>query len=161
MSCLTLATWWAVAHQAPLSIGFSRKEDWSGLPFPSLKDLPDPGIEPSLLHCRLILYPCPMLMTDLPTHISSGPSYWFFLSKGLWGVCLSTGILVTNEPPWCQLPCNWPSISPSTWGQWLPPCPAHHPPHMMGSCSRILLQTCKLAHPTDVSVAVPRLFLWS
>ena len=35
-----------VAHQAPLSIGLSRKECWSGLPFPSPEDLPDPGIEP-------------------------------------------------------------------------------------------------------------------
>ena len=35
-----------VAHQAPLSIGFSRQEFWSGLPFPSPEDLPDPGIEP-------------------------------------------------------------------------------------------------------------------
>ena len=35
-----------VAHQAPLSMGFSRQESWSGLPFPSPGDLPDPGIEP-------------------------------------------------------------------------------------------------------------------
>ena len=34
-----------VAHQAPLSMGFSRKEHWSGLPFPSPGDLPNPGIE--------------------------------------------------------------------------------------------------------------------
>ena len=37
---------WTVAHQAPLSVGFSRQEYWSGLPFPSPEDLPDPGIEP-------------------------------------------------------------------------------------------------------------------
>ena len=37
---------WTVAHQAPLSIGFSRQEYWSGLPFPSPGDLPDPGIKP-------------------------------------------------------------------------------------------------------------------
>ena len=36
---------WTVAHQAPLSVGFSRQEYWSGLPFPSPGDLPDPGIE--------------------------------------------------------------------------------------------------------------------
>ena len=39
------ATPWTVAHQAPLSMGFSRHEYWSGLPFPS-GDLPDPGIKP-------------------------------------------------------------------------------------------------------------------
>ena len=39
-------TLWAVAHQAPLSMGFYRQEDWSGLPFPTPGDLPDPGIKP-------------------------------------------------------------------------------------------------------------------
>ena len=37
---------WTVAYQAPPSMGFSRQEYWSGLPFPSPGDLPDPGIEP-------------------------------------------------------------------------------------------------------------------
>ena len=37
---------WTVAHQAPPSIEFSRQEYWSELPFPSPRDLPDPGIEP-------------------------------------------------------------------------------------------------------------------
>ena len=41
-----LATPWTVAYQAPLSMRFSRQEYWSGLPFPSPGDLPDPGIEP-------------------------------------------------------------------------------------------------------------------
>ena len=45
-SCLTLATPWTVAHQAPLPMGFSRQESWSGLPFPSPGEFPDPGIEP-------------------------------------------------------------------------------------------------------------------
>ena len=36
---------WTVAYQASLSMGFSRQEYWSGLPFPSPGDLPDPGIE--------------------------------------------------------------------------------------------------------------------
>ena len=39
-------TLWTVAHQAPLSVGFSRQEYWSGLPFPPPEGLPDPGIEP-------------------------------------------------------------------------------------------------------------------
>ena len=45
-SCLTLGTPWTVAHQALLPIGFSRQEYWSGLPFPSPGDLPEPGIKP-------------------------------------------------------------------------------------------------------------------
>ena len=40
------ATPWTVAYQAPPSMGFSRQEYWSGLPFPSPGDLPNPGIEP-------------------------------------------------------------------------------------------------------------------
>ena len=44
--CPTLAIPWTVACQAPLSMGFSRQEYWSGLPSPSPGDLPGPGIEP-------------------------------------------------------------------------------------------------------------------
>ena len=40
------ATPWAIAYQAPPSMGFSRQEYWSGLPFPSPGDLPDPETEP-------------------------------------------------------------------------------------------------------------------
>ena len=43
----TFASLGTVAHQAPLSMGFLRQEHWSGLPFPSPEDLPDPGIEPA------------------------------------------------------------------------------------------------------------------
>ena len=47
LRCVRLfATPWTVAYQASQSIGFSRQEYWSGLPFPSPGDLPDPGIEP-------------------------------------------------------------------------------------------------------------------
>ena len=44
-SCLTLVTPWTVACQSPLSMGFSREEYWSGLPFLSSGDHPDPGIK--------------------------------------------------------------------------------------------------------------------
>ena len=43
--CLTLCD--PITHQAPLSMGFSRQEYWSGLPFSSAGDLPNPGIEPA------------------------------------------------------------------------------------------------------------------
>ena len=42
----SFVTPWTVAHQGPLSMGCPKQEDWSGLPFPSLGDLSDPGIEP-------------------------------------------------------------------------------------------------------------------
>ena len=69
-SCPTLVTPWTVAHQVSLSMGFSRKEDWSVLPFPSPGDLPNPGtiisfIPGSLLHCRQ------SLSTEPPSVFSS------------------------------------------------------------------------------------------
>jgi len=61
-SCPAPATPWTVAHQAPLSVEFSRQQYWSGLPFPTLGDFPDPGIEPKSLAspalARRILYLC-------------------------------------------------------------------------------------------------------
>ena len=50
------ATPWTVAYQAPPSMEFSRQECWSGLPFPSPGDLPDPGIEPRSPACGQTLY---------------------------------------------------------------------------------------------------------
>ena len=44
--CPTLCDPWTVALQAPLSMGFSRQECWSGLPLSSPGDIPDPGVEP-------------------------------------------------------------------------------------------------------------------
>ena len=54
--CLCLCDPWTVAHQASLSMEFSRQEYWSGLPFPPPGDLPNPGIKLRSLHCRCILY---------------------------------------------------------------------------------------------------------
>ena len=45
---------WAVACQTPLSMEFPRQEYWSGVPFPSLGDLPDPEIEPTSLASRAL-----------------------------------------------------------------------------------------------------------
>ena len=46
-SCVQLfVILWSIDHQAPLSMRFSKQEYWSGLPFPSPGDLPDPGFEP-------------------------------------------------------------------------------------------------------------------
>ena len=51
------ATPWTVAHQAPLSMGFSRQEYWSGFPFASPGDLPNPGIQPIISYTgRRVLY---------------------------------------------------------------------------------------------------------
>ena len=77
---------WTVAYQAPPSMEFSRQEYWSGLPFPSPRDLPDPGIKPR----------SPALEAkSLP---SQPPGRWYILSLKLisinfnciWKVCFFT-----------------------------------------------------------------------
>ena len=60
------ATLWTAAHQAPLSMGFSRQEYWSGLPFPSPGDLPNPGIKPR----------SPALQADALTSEPPGKPSW-------------------------------------------------------------------------------------
>ena len=62
------ATPQTIAHQAPLSMGFSRQEYWRGLPLPSPGDLPDPGIEPR---------PSKMQAGFLPSELL-GKSWWQF-----------------------------------------------------------------------------------
>ena len=54
---------WTVAHQAPLSMEFSRQEYWSGLPFTSPVDLPDPGTEPG--HPALISHASKVMLKIL------------------------------------------------------------------------------------------------
>ena len=71
-SCVQLfVTPWTVAHQAPLSLGFSRQEHWSGLPCPPPGDLPDPGTEPaSLMSPALQVRSSPLVPPGKPyTHI--------------------------------------------------------------------------------------------
>ena len=67
------ATPWTVAYQAPPSVGFSKQECWSGLPFPSPGDFPDPGIEPG----------SPAMQADaLPWEPSGNPSTkWISFTK--------------------------------------------------------------------------------
>ena len=61
---------WTVAREAPLSMGFPRQEYWSGLPFSSPGDLPDPGVKPT----------SPALQADsLPSELPGKP-LWLFLT---------------------------------------------------------------------------------
>ena len=64
------ATPWSVAHSAPPPMGFSRQGYWSGLPFPSARNLSDPGIEPR----------SPTLQADTLT--SEPPGYMYIQKKG-------------------------------------------------------------------------------
>ena len=73
-SCLTLATLWTVAFQAPLSMRFSRQGYWSGLPFLSPGDLPDPGIEPGTP--ALQANSLPIKLWGKPIHALGFPPIW-------------------------------------------------------------------------------------
>ena len=86
-SCLTLMTLWTVACQALLSMGFSRQEYWSGLPFPSPGDLPDPGIEPG----------SSALQADsLPTELQGKPTLLFiYLLFVFFPLCVGSLNVVT------------------------------------------------------------------
>ena len=81
--CPILCTPWTVVRQAPLSMGFSRQEYWSGLPCPPPGDLPNPGIEPRSL----------ALQTDsLPSELTRKPK-----NTGVGSLYLPQGIFLTQE----------------------------------------------------------------
>ena len=94
------ATSWTVAHQAPLSMGFSRQEYWSGLPFPSPGDLPDPGIKPR----------SPALQADsLPTELWGKPYEWDSVQSSSIAqlcqtLCEPMDCSMPGLPVHCQLP---------------------------------------------------------
>ena len=82
------ATVWTVAHQAPLSLGFSRQEYWSGLPCPPPGDLPNPGIKTAFLMSPALAdgFSTTELAGTLPTDI---PQIATFLPS--WDGCHSRG----------------------------------------------------------------------
>ena len=97
-SCLTLAIPWTVACQAPLSMGFSRQEYWSGLPFPSPGTLPDPVLKPG----------SPELRADsLPTELRGKPGEHYAVSaaaaKSIQS-CLTLCDPVDGSPPGFSVP---------------------------------------------------------
>ena len=74
--CPTLVNPWTEARQAPLSMGSSRQEYWSGLPFPSPGDISIPGIEPR----------SPALQADsLPTELRGKPPFYFAIYQNSLG----------------------------------------------------------------------------
>ena len=84
------ATPWTVAHQAPLFMGFSRQEYWSGVPFPSPGDLPDPRIEPrspalqaDALPCKPPGKPCYILYSRCWLFVGFVAQRYFLLLCGL------------------------------------------------------------------------------
>ena len=87
------STPWTVAYEAPPSIEFSRQEHWSGVPFPSLGDLPDPGIEPgspALQEDVLTVWATVIcIYVNLKILIYPAPSFPFGDHKVAFYVCVS------------------------------------------------------------------------
>ena len=84
---------WTLAHQAPLSTGFSRQEYWNGLPCPPPGDHPNPGIKPWF----------PTLQTDpLPSEPPGKPK-----NTGVGSLSLFPGIFLTQELNQSLLHCRW------------------------------------------------------
>ena len=86
LSCFSharlFASPWTIACQAPLSMGFSRQDYWSGLPFPSPGDLPYPGIKP----------------TSLTSPALEGR---FFTARTTWEAqCISCSVISDSATPW-------------------------------------------------------------
>ena len=92
------ATPWTVAYQGPPSMGFSRQKSWSGLPFPSPGDLPNPGIEPG----------SPALQADaLPSEPPGKPILFYFILFFYQGETeseVAQSCLTLCDPLDCSLP---------------------------------------------------------
>ena len=99
------ANTWIVAHQAPLSMGFSRQEYWSGLPFPSPGDLPNPGIKPrspTLQADSLLSEPPGKHWTNSTVYVKQTLSFIL----GLWNL----DSLQQGMPMWialCKISAHW------------------------------------------------------
>ena len=108
-SWLTLATPWTVAPQAPLSMGFSRQEYWSGLPFPSPGDLPDSEIEPTSPTLQMVSCIAFIFLTEWATRearvwtLSAYPSkLCHFMSGWSWVIyptLMSISLLICTVRP--------------------------------------------------------------
>ena len=116
---------WTVAHQAPLSLEFSRQEYWSGLPFPSPQNLPDRAVEVR----------SPALQAEaLPSDPPGKPSIVIKLCPVLW----------LHELQHASLPCPSPSL-------WICPssCPLSRWHHLTISSSVALFSSCPQSFPAS------------
>ena len=120
------ATPWSVAYQASLSMGFSRQEYWSGLPFPSPGDLPNPGIKPRSPALQADALPSEPPGKPLSTDIQKE-----MILCGFWGEASRLRLFVTpwtvalqapmsmgffRQEYWSGLPCPPPWDLPITQG---------------------------------------------
>ena len=119
------ATPWTVVHQAPPPMGFSRQEYWNGLAFPSLRDLPDPGIEPTSL---------------MPPALAGR----FFATSTTWEA-LWWGVQFSSATQSCPTLCDPMDCS-------TPGFPVHR---QLPECTQIHVHQGRWCHPTISSSVIP------
>ena len=118
-SCVWLfATPWSVAHQASLSMGFSRQEHWNGLRYPLAGDLPNPGIEPvslTLLHWQMGSLPLAPPGSLPRTILIYGFGSVTEKKRKTGWICLTYLMVGTFKDPW-DAPVKSPGLGLSEWG---------------------------------------------
>ena len=129
LSCVRFfATSWTVAHQAPLSMGFSRQEYWSGLPCPPPGDLPKPGIKPASLTSPALASGFFTTGATWEAHLSKCTSYSFMKKNNLFLRILESGLIpwliLANRIWWkvhqvtSKKPCYFHLVSWNTHSDW-------------------------------------------
>ena len=138
------ATPWIVTYQAPPSMGFSRQECWSGLPFPSPGDLPDPRIEPM----------SPALAGRFFTTEPPGKPHIGF-STVQFSLSVMSDSLQPHESQHTRPPC--PSPTPGVHSD---SCPLSRWCHPAISSSVVPFSSCPQSLPASRSFPMSELFAW-
>ena len=94
---LLFVTPWTVAHQAPLSMGFPRQEYWSALPFPTLRDLPNPGIKAGSPALQADSLPSEPPGKSAYTHCVHAKSAVLYLTRTLWTVAHPCSVSMSSS----------------------------------------------------------------
>ena len=149
-----LATPWTAAYQAPPSLGFSRQEYWSGVPFPSLTNAHFFFFFHILLYLKLECILELMVSLYLPMHLSACLSIYLSIWQPVdpYGNCLHFKVYPSPSGQF-----GWSAVSDSLWSHGLQhtksPCPSPTPGACPNLCS--LSQWC---HPTISSSVIPLSF---
>ena len=157
LSCLTLCDPMGyIACKAPLSMGFPIQEYWGGLPFPSLGELPDPGIKsgsPALL--------ADSLLSELPgkpnvvLHIFNGFLYSIIFCSVQFSHSVMSDSLPPHESQHARPPC--PSPTPEVYPN---SCPSSRWCHPAISSSVVPFSSCLQSLPASGSFPMSQLFAW-
>ena len=131
LSCVQLfATTWTVAHQVPLSMGFSRQEYWSGLPFLSPGDLPNSGIEPRSTYIPGGFFTIWATRESLSPYIASAilrvgakglePSWRGLFMKKLWWNChkVQKSWYRVRRAEFCSFVCRYSGSTMESLRTW-------------------------------------------